>query len=135
MIYTLMGFVSRKRPIPQWDRAEEYYDNAISRGGSNLCAAHSYLTQLYWSRGPAYIEQAQNQTIVLCEACVASNPLLVLQARQEFERQGFGTWPELECAIADTSLSPSSAASLLAIGQRTPWMMLRLFLSLKFLLG
>lgn len=133
VLYTLMGFVSRKRPVPQWDRAEEYYNKAILRGGSNLCAAQSYLTQLYWSRGPDFIEQAQNQTIVLCKACAASDPLLVLQAKQEFEKQGFGTWPALECANADTTLSSSSATPLFATGQPSLWMMLSLLHLLNFL--
>eukprot|EP00977_Amphora_coffeiformis_P030325 scaffold46277_cov183-Amphora_coffeaeformis.AAC.1 len=35
ILYTLLGFVSRKRPIPQWERAIDYYHEAIRRGGNN----------------------------------------------------------------------------------------------------
>ena len=125
MIYTLMGFVSRKRPIPQYDKATQYYYEAIARGGSNACAAQSYLTQLYWSRGPYYAEEAQNQTLALCQACAASDPLLVRQAKQEYDRQNFGTWPAKECDTVDVA---SSAM------RRLPWLSLVLLFLSKALL-
>jgi hypothetical protein len=134
MIYTLLGFVSRKRPIPQWDRAQNYYTKAIARGGSNICAALSYMTQLYWTRlGSAttdnlvdssytntydfdhdyYITQAQNQTIALCETCAVSNPLLVQQARQEYDKYPTllqaSLWPEVECIAAAAAAAAATS--------------------------
>lgn len=120
MIYTLMGFVSRKRPIPQWDQARDYYHEAIARGGSNLCAAQSYLAQLYWSRGPTFAEMARNQTQHLCQECAASDPLLVQQAKLEFDRQVAAKsqdwtegWPEKECLAAAQMTGQTSMANTL----------------------
>lgn len=122
IIYTLMGFVSRKRPIPQWGRAEDYYRKAIARGGStNTCAARSYLSQLYWSRGPDFVDVARNETMALCQECAntINNYALVRQARLEFDRQlvrnnstnnmSIDLWPHEEC-LAPPSMDPSSTS-------------------------
>jgi Plastocyanin-like domain. len=50
-VYSLMGYVSRKRPIPQWSKAEYYYNKAIDTKGTYECDARSYLTELYLQKG------------------------------------------------------------------------------------
>lgn len=84
MIYTLMGFVSRKRPVPQWNISEDYYRKAIQRGGSNECAAQSYISQLFWSKGE--YATAVNETTTLCRLCSDTEPLLVAQTKLDFDK-------------------------------------------------
>ena len=108
MIYTLLGYVHRKRPLPQWTTSLDYYQRAIKLEGPNQCAAESYLTQLYLNflvlspqeqdnhslldRLPNGIanrtafDLAYQQTRQLCTLCSATSPLLVQQARAEYRR-------------------------------------------------
>jgi hypothetical protein len=84
MIYTLLGFVQRKRPIPQWDAALDYYEKAIELKGQNECAAHSYLTQLYLSNDN--FTGAEKQIETLCSRCHEERPLMIEQAKLEYDR-------------------------------------------------
>ena len=84
-VYTLLGFVSRKRPLPQWNVSEDYYRRAIDRGGKNLCTAQSYLTQLYLSNGDW--NNATNAIEYLCSQCGHEDEL-VRQAQNEYNRLG-----------------------------------------------
>jgi len=107
-VYTLMGFVSRTRPIPQYEEAESYYELAIESGGVNECAARSYLTKLHLSK-EAY-ENATKAANGLCEVCGNKNDgfgASIRQAKYEFDLLSNTTnvsWPtEGSCA----SLHPS----------------------------
>ena len=132
ILYTLLGFVTRKRPIPQWESAIQYYQQAIERGGNNICAAHSYLAQLYWSRGKEYVPHAQNQTRVLCQTCAATNPLLVQQAHQEFSKHDHDVtvWPNDECPLAwgsEPTIHSSgsrTATNIHGMAPRSTWMVI-----------
>lgn len=83
MIFTLLGFISRKRPIPRWNESEKYYKRAIKKGGSNTCTARSYLTQLYMTKG-AWI----NASLAVAELCAncQNEPDLIRQAELEYQR-------------------------------------------------
>ena len=119
MIYTLMGYVSRKRPQPQWTVAYDYYQQALARGGSNWCVAASYLAQWYWTvpynEANWTVAAAQNHTTVFCEICAASNYALVRQVRLEFDRQvaagrlAADAWPDLACRRPPAPSSSSSS--------------------------
>jgi hypothetical protein len=66
-VYSLMGYVSRKRPEPQWSKAEYYYNRAIDAGGIYECDARSYLTELFLQKGD--YETALTKVNDLCEFC------------------------------------------------------------------
>lgn len=86
IIFTLLGFVQRKRPIPRWELAEDYYDKAIALGGPNQCAAESYKAQLFlnrYFRDPQRSNLAVNQIDRLCQLCSST---MVRQAQVEYER-------------------------------------------------
>lgn len=82
-VFTLLGFLSRKRPLPQWEVSEKYYQEAIERGGKNNCTARSYLSQLYLNKGDWI--NASEAIISLCSTC-QDQPALILQARHEYNR-------------------------------------------------
>jgi hypothetical protein len=114
IVYTLLGYVSRKRPVPQWDEAVEYYNEAIQRGGPNECAARSYLTQLYLNQRTNRT-QALAEIMALCTLCNNDDDaLLIQQAKREYERLGIESswleWPEAICADAPQSYTSSSGA-------------------------
>ncbi len=114
-IYTLMGFVSRKRPLPNYDKAEEYYQMAIDGGGVNECAARSYLTKMYLDK--AEYVNATKSANDLCETCGngGENDIYgtsVRQAKYAFDslHESVGvSWPtDGPCATGFvSSLSPS----------------------------
>jgi hypothetical protein len=90
-----MGYVSRKRPIPQWSKAEYYYNKAIDTKGTYECDARSYLTELYLQKGD--YETAVLKADELCSACgkgVESDPYgnSVRQVRSTFDSLGV-EWP------------------------------------------
>jgi hypothetical protein len=66
-VYSLMGYVSRKRPVPQWSKAEYYYNEAIDTKGMYECDARSYLTELFLQKGD--YETAVVKAGELCGAC------------------------------------------------------------------
>lgn len=107
-IYTLMGFVYRKRPIPQYDKAEHYYDLAIKTGGINECAARSYMTKMHLSKED--YESATVNANQLCEICGnIDGPFgsSVRQAKYEFDilpKEVNVGWPTVgPCALLDPS--------------------------------
>jgi hypothetical protein len=112
ILYTLLGFIQRKRPVPLWELAEEYYREALERGGSNECTAQSYLSMLFWTQRTNYTMAVQ-ETQRLCELCHVSDPAAVRQAQIEWtalhETVPFDKtlqWDE-RC-FADYYFSPSS---------------------------
>mmetsp|Transcript_5584 Transcript_5584/g.8577 ORF Transcript_5584/g.8577 Transcript_5584/m.8577 type:complete len:622 (-) Transcript_5584:314-2179(-) len=114
-IYTLMGYVSRKRPIPRYDESEHYYRLAIDGGGANECAARSYLTKMYLDKQD--FDNATLSANELCQVCGKGedNDLFgtsVRQTKAAFEEAGaVVSWPETgPCATVPTT-APSDVPS------------------------
>jgi hypothetical protein len=81
-VWTLLGFVTRKRPIPNYDLSETYYHTALEvlrnqtvttttstsiTTTTYCCTALSYLSQLYLSKGD--IINATDTIATLCTDC------------------------------------------------------------------
>lgn len=116
IVLTLMGFVSRKRPIPQWNVSEDYYKRAIEKGGSNVCTAQSYLTQLYLTKGRW--EDASSALSSLCFSC-QNESSLIRQAQIEHERLGIDAGDlDFEKICSQAKVSSSSAPSFRHVGQQ-----------------
>lgn len=65
-VYNYLGFVSRKKSSPDYERAEEYYRHALDLWPSN-CGALSYLTELYVTTGNVTAVDAAYER--LCDVC------------------------------------------------------------------
>jgi hypothetical protein len=85
IVYSLLGFVNRKRPIPQWDVAEKYYDEAIKRKGFNECTSRGYKSELYLLKGD-YVK-AEAELGDLCRQCQGNKDdfVSIRQARNEYD--------------------------------------------------
>ena len=90
ILYLLLGFINRKRPIPKWENAEHYYRLAINDSNAtnitisevesvnnsnnhmfltsrNECAARSYLSKLFLDKGD--FKSATKEADILCYRC------------------------------------------------------------------
>lgn len=85
-VLTLLGYVNRKRPLPQWNVSEDYYREAIEKGGKNTCTAQSYLSQLFMSKGD--FAAAATMIQALCVDCALEQPNIIFQTKQEYSRLG-----------------------------------------------
>lgn len=96
----LLGFIERNKPIPDYNKSAEYYNNAIKVGGTNECAARSYKSKMLLDKGD--YEQATLAAEELCQVCGNGTfgdiyGTAVRQARSEFIAIGAGVeWP---CSI------------------------------------
>merc|ERR1712232_893184 len=109
---TLLGYIDRRKPIPDWEEAEGYYQTAIESGGTNECAARSYISKLFLDKGD--YENAKIQADELCLACGNGDygdpyEASVRQAKSDFDAIGDAVvWPCPE-------MSTSSGAKVLNI--------------------
>ena len=87
-VHNLAGFVSRKRPSPQFAHAESYYLEALGYEPAH-CPSLEYLSELYvmTSNVSAAVSTAER----LCAACGATSPP-ALQARAYLVANGV-PWP------------------------------------------
>lgn len=106
-VYNLGGFVSRKRPQPQFDHAEAYYRTALGFSPSH-CPTLGYLAELYLMTNNA---SAANETaLALCAACGGATSSASLQAKAAFDASGVAAFP---CVPAPSPVpSASEAASV-----------------------
>lgn len=110
---TLLGFIERKKPIPDYTMSEKYYRIAIDAGGLSECDARSYLTKMFLDKGD--FENATTNGAELCQVCGNGNfddPYgpSVRQARNAFEHSPLD-WPCPQVMAA--SSSPVHDVSLL----------------------
>ena len=152
IVFTLLGYVNRKRPVPQWNFSEHYYRQALERNtSSNWCAAQSYVTQLFLSKGDWSSAQAELE--ILCQECItdvglstsrsgstdgaaASLPPTILRVRQEYERLVDTSdmdvvWPSACGVDGPTTIAANSATYKPEAG----WLVLCFVLLLTFGLG
>lgn len=90
-VYNLGGFVSRKRPTPDYAHAEGYYLTALSHE-PNHCPTLGYLTELYLMR--SNVSAASATALRLCTACGATSSM-ALQIKQSFDTgyPAVASWP------------------------------------------
>ena len=108
-VYNLGGFLTRKRPTPNYTLAEEYYQTALAHDPHH-CPTLGYLAELYLMTADA---AAANKTALrLCAACGGADAVAARQARSEFERAGVA-WPSRgACAPSPPPDAPPSPPSL-----------------------
>lgn len=88
-VYNIGGFVSRKRPVPQFEHAEAYYMTALSHVPGH-CNTLEYLSELYLMQNNA--SAAEATALRLCNACGATSST-ALQAKEQFDQRMSVTWP------------------------------------------
>lgn len=132
IVFTLLGFVNRKRPIPQWGVAEDYYRKAIDQAGSTNteCVARSYLTQLFLTKNDW--ENATEAVGLMCLNC-REESTLIQQARGEYRMLGIASADLDFDRICFEDMASSSAAPSLSLGRTTPWLVLGAFLHIMLL--
>ena len=87
-VHNLAGFVSRKRPSPQYAHAERYYLEALTYD-PNHCPSLGYLAELYVSLGNA--TASEDAALRLCSTCGA-NSTAGYQAAAYYQANGIA-WP------------------------------------------
>ena len=112
-VYNLAGFVSRKRPNPQYEHSESYYFGALELEPSH-CATLEYLSELYVMRGNVSAAVATAQR--LCAVCGASSAT-ARQAEAAFSASGAVLWP-CTTAAALSSSDAAPTARLFVVEQR-----------------
>lgn len=107
-VFNLGGFVSRKRPTPDFARAEGYYLTALSHDPSH-CPTLGYLTELYLMRSNA--SAAAATALRLCGACGATSTI-ARQIQQSFASASpaVATWP---CGAPSAPPPPLAPGSVL----------------------
>ena len=104
-VHNLAGFLSRKRPLPQLERAQAYYDEALQYDAQH-CPTLGYLAELHLmtSNHSAARRTAQR----LCATCGASSAIS-RQISRSFVDSGV-RWPTDEaCAVLPPARPPSPA--------------------------
>ena len=105
----LLGFIERSKPIPDFEKSEEYYQKAIDAGGINECAARSYQSKMFLDKKDYF--NATKAATVLCQVCGngAADDLhgvSVRQAKSEFDAIA-AVWPCAEKVAPLSSSAPS----------------------------
>ena len=80
-VHNLAGFVTRKKPTPDYAKARQYYDEALGFEPAH-CPTLEYLTELNLQVGNSSGALATAET--LCTSCGKDSPLAV-QARAAFD--------------------------------------------------
>ena len=152
ILYLLLGFVNRKRPLPQFEEAEKYYRFAIYGNETsetttsfpeidmqttdfvpltsrNECAARSYLSKLFIDKGD--FEMAMLEAQHLCTRCHSAGDndarMAMRQAKYEFDlisnsSTGSIQWPQSEECLNILNQPPSSSG-----GQNLPGFEVHMF--------
>ena len=95
-VYNLGGFVSRKRPLPDFAHSERYYHTALSHDPYH-CPTLGYLSELYLMMGNA--SAATATALTLCAACGGATSSAALQAKAAFDAAALVAFPcEVEAA-------------------------------------
>ena len=88
-VNNLAGFLSRKRPIPQYALSEKYYRDALAELPTH-CPTLSYLSELYVMTSNH--SAASVAALQLCSICGAASPV-TLQAKVVFDASSAIAWP------------------------------------------
>lgn len=104
-IYNLLGFSSRKKTVPDYDEAEEYYRKALQAWSGN-CPAMDYLTELYTDTNN--VTFASRTLSRLCSNCGRSDSNTKL-AMQYMNKSSIGI-PELVTCRTNVSGSGSTGS-------------------------
>ena len=116
-VNNLAGFLSRKRPQPQYERAQEYYDAAL-RAQPGHCPTLGYYAELHAMAGNATAAVAAAQR--LCSACGGPASTIALQIAAAFRDHSVG-WPTTAaCAAPMPPLLPPLRPHMTPLPPTTP---------------
>lgn len=155
ILFLLLGFVNRKRPVPQFEEAEKYYRFAIYGNETsenttsfpeideqttefvpltsrNECAARSYLSKLFIDKED--YEMAMIEAQHLCTRCQFAGDdarMAMRQAKSEFDLISNSTgiqWPESEeCLNFLNQPNSSGGQNLSSPGMNTFYALLMIY--------
>jgi hypothetical protein len=112
-IYNLGGFVSRSRPIPQYEHAEAYYRESLAHEPDH-CPTLGYLAELYLMTGNA--SAASSTALHLCSACGGSSPV-VSQIEASFALSVVAAWPCAEVTASSVTFAVVVAGTIEAFDE------------------
>jgi len=106
-VYNLGGFISRKRPTPDYAHAESYYLTALEHEPTH-CPTLSYLSELYLQTSNA--SAATATALRLCAAC-GSGSAAAGQAKAAFDASmpAVAAWPCVLTSPPSPPLQPGEA--------------------------